>query len=267
MPSFKELSNMSGRTVLITGGAGHLGRAMADTLAALGASIILLDRPGSEFLEIKNGLEKSWGIECFSIECDLEIEEQRSAAISRIRSLGCGVNCLVNNAAFVGTTQLEGWAVPFEQQSLKTWRRAIEVNLTAAFNLSQALLPELAAAKGANIVNITSIYGELGPDWRLYTGTVMGNPAAYAVSKGGLASLTKWLATTLAPHVRVNAIAPGGIYRHQDPSFVKAYVSHTPLGRMATENDISAAIAFLVTDLSSYITGQTLYVDGGFSSW
>jgi NAD(P)-dependent dehydrogenase (short-subunit alcohol dehydrogenase family) len=267
MPSLKELSNMSGRTVLITGGVGHLGRVMADALAELGASIILLDRPGSDFSGVKNGLEKNWGVECFSIECDLEFEEQRSAAISQIRALGCGVNCLVNNAAFVGTTQLEGWAAPFEHQSLDAWRRAMEINLTSAFHLSQALLPELAAAKGANIVNITSIYGEIGPDWRLYEGTGMGNPAAYAASKGGLAQLTRWLATTLAPSIRVNTIAPGGLLRDQLANFVNRYTAMTPLRRMATEADLKGAIAFLASDLSAYVTGETIKIDGGWAAW
>jgi NAD(P)-dependent dehydrogenase (short-subunit alcohol dehydrogenase family) len=258
---------MSGRRVLITGGAGHLGRVMAETLAELGASIILLDRPGAQFSNIQSDLMHQWNASCLCIECDLESEEERIRAIRAIKSDGKGLNCLINNAAFVGTRLLEGWVTPFEMQSLATWRRALEVNLTAPFHFSQAFFPELRAAKGGNIINITSIYGELGPDWRLYEGTEMGNPAAYAASKGGLAQLTRWLATTMAPAVRVNAISPGGVFRNQLDAFVERYVIKTPLNRMATEDDFRGAVAYLASDQSAYVTGQIISVDGGWNAW
>ena len=267
MTILKELSNMRGRRVLITGGTGHLGRVMAETLAELGASIICLDRPGSDFATIEDRLSKNWGTECLSIPCDLESEEDRKGAIHQIKSDQKGLNCLINNAAFAGTNQLEGWVTPFEQQSLQTWRRAIEVNLTAPFHLSQALVPELKAAAGANILNITSILGALGPDWRLYEGTSMGTPAAYGASKGGLSQLTRWLATTLAPDIRVNAISPGGLFRNQPDKFVQRYVARTPLARMATEEDFRGAVAYISSDMARYVTGQVLQVDGGWGTW
>jgi len=208
-----------------------------------------------------------WNVSCVYIECDLESEEERNRAIRDIKSDGKGLSCLINNAAFGGTTALEGWVTPFETQSLLTWRRALEVNLTAPFHFSQAFTPELTAAKGGNIINICSIYGELGPDWRLYEGTDMGNPAAYAASKGGLAQLTRWLATTLAPDVRVNAISPGGIFRNQPDAFVERYVKKTPLKRMATEDDFRGAVAYLASDQSTYVSGQTISVDGAWGIW
>jgi NAD(P)-dependent dehydrogenase (short-subunit alcohol dehydrogenase family) len=267
MTTIKALSDMKGRRVLITGATGFLGRMMADTLAELGASLILLDRPGSDFAALEQQLQECWGTECQSIACDLECEQQRDKAIQYILSDGKGLNGLINNAAFVGATDLEGWAVPFEQQTLDTWRRAIEVNLTAPFHFCQALSPELRSGQGGNIINITSIYGECGPDWRLYEGTNMGNPAAYGTSKGGLVQLTRWLATTLAPNVRVNAISPGGIYRNQPDAFVQRYEARTPLARMAHENDFRGSVAYLASDLSRYVTGKILRVDGGWGTW
>ena len=267
MATLRELSDMSGRRVLITGGAGHLGRVMAETLAELGASIVLLDRPGAQFENIQHDLIHKWEVDCLGIECDLESEEERNHAIQEIKSDGKGLSCLINNAAFGGTTALEGWVTPFETQLLATWRRTLEVNLTAPFHFSQAFTPELRAAKGGNIINITSIYGELGPDWRLYAGTKIGNPAAYGASKGGLAQLTRWLATTLAPDIRVNAISPGGVFRNQPEAFVKRYVSRTPLNRMATEDDFRAAVAYLSSDQSAYVSGQVISVDGGWNAW
>ena len=150
---------------------------------------------------------------------------------------------------------------------VETWRRAMEVNLTAAFHLSQTFAPLLKTSKGGNIINITSIYGEYGPDWGLYEGTQMGNPVAYAVSKGGLVQLTRWLATTIAPEVRVNAVSPGGIFRNQDQKFVERYEARTPMKRMAIEDDFRGVISFLASDMSSYVTGQNIAVDGGWGIW
>jgi len=267
MLSLKMLGDMTGRRVLITGGAGHLGRVIAETVAEQGAAVVLLDRPGSSFQEVEVQLVDRWGVECESIVCDLEDESARNDAIRSVLSDGKPLNCLVNNAAFVGTSNLQGWSTGFEEQSLDTWRRAFEVNLTAPFHLSQGLTPLLRRSKGASIVNITSIYAEQGPDWRLYEGTAMGNPAAYGASKAGLTQLTRWLATTLAPEVRANAICPGGILRGQPDSLVEKYVQQTPLQRMGREVDFKGAVAFLVSDLSSYATGQVLLIDGGRGVW
>jgi NAD(P)-dependent dehydrogenase (short-subunit alcohol dehydrogenase family) len=150
---------------------------------------------------------------------------------------------------------------------MDTWRRALEVNLTSVFDLVQTLIPSLRNAESASIVNISSIYGDKGPKWRIYENTSMGNPAAYAVSKGGVNQLTRWLATTLAPKIRVNAIVAGGIERNQPNSFKEKYILDVPLGRMAYEIDIVGPIMFLLSDLSSYVTGELLRVDGGRSIW
>jgi len=95
----------------------------------------------------------------------------------------------------------------------------------------------------------------------------MGNPAAYSASKGGLIQLTRWLATTIAPDIRVNCISPGGVWRNQPDEFVKRYEAKTPLRRMATEEDLKGIIAYLASDLSTYVTGQNIVVDGGWTAW
>jgi len=267
MTTIKDLMDMGGRRVMITGATGGLGSIMADTLAELGANLILVDRPGSNFKKLESTLKDRWQVDIQSFFCDLENEDERLSLINQVRQDGCGLNSLINNASFTGASDLEGWGVQFEKQTLDTWRRAIEVNLTAAFHLSQAFTQELRFGEGGNIINITSIYGDIGPDWRLYNNTTMANPAAYGASKGGLAQLTRWLATTIAPEVRVNAISPGGIFRDQPKEFVDRYEDRTPLKRMATEDDFRGAIAYLASDLSKYVTGQIVRVDGGWSEW
>jgi NAD(P)-dependent dehydrogenase (short-subunit alcohol dehydrogenase family) len=267
MLNLSNLMSLKGRLALITGANGHIGRIIALTLAELGADLILVDRHGSDYTKLTNEITNNFKVDIQKYDCDLGIQNDREELISTFCNKGAPLNILVNNAAFVGDTNLKGWVTDFEKQSVETWRSALEVNLTAAFSLIQGLSPILKKSKGANVINIGSTYGTWGPDHRLYEGTSMGNPAAYAASKGGLIQLTRWLATTLASSVRVNTLSPGGVFRNQPEIFVKRYNERTPLGRMATEDDFRGAIAYLASDLSSYVTGQNLAVDGGWGIW
>jgi NAD(P)-dependent dehydrogenase (short-subunit alcohol dehydrogenase family) len=266
MKTVYEIMSLKGRRALVTGATGHLGRVICETLRELGADLILIDRDQNELEKLADLLKEKQYAEVKVICADLEKEGQRDNLIQQVIKSCPNLNVLINNAAFVGTSNLEGWAVPFEDQALETWRRAVEVNLTAPFHLVQKLAPIIRVSEGASIINICSIYGFLGPDWNLYEGTKMANPAAYAASKGGLIQLTRWLATTLAPMIRVNSISPGGISRNQPDKFVQKYEKKVPLGRMAVEADITNALCFLATDLSSYITGSNIIIDGGLSS-
>ena len=265
--TINKLMNLQGRQALITGALGGIGRVIADTLAEQGAGLTLLDRPGSDFDSMTREIEERWSVKIRTYDCDLEKDADRAALLQSILQTGTGLDILVNNAAFVGTSDLKGWSTDFEHQSIETWRRAVEVNVTAVFDLCRGLAPLLRQSGRGSVINIASIYGSLGPDYSLYSGTEMSNPAAYAASKGGLIQLTRWLATTMAPNVRVNSISPGGVLRGQPDSFVSRYEERTPLRRMAREDDIRGAIAYFASDLSSYCTGQDLAVDGGWCAW
>ena len=265
--SIATLMNLAGRTAIVTGGAGHLGAAFCEVLGELGAGVAVIDLDGDAVDQVASRVTAKFKVPTAAFKVDLTKERQvREIPKLVTRRLG-RLDILVNNAALVGTSALRGWAVPLADQRSETWRKALEVNLTAAFVVSQACAPHLARTGRGVIVNMASIYGLVGPDMRLYSGTAMGNPAAYGVSKAGLLQLTRWLATTLAPSVRVNAIVPGGIRRRQPPSFQRQYVRRTPLRRMATEEDMTGAVAYLASDLSAYVTGHTLIVDGGWTAW
>jgi NAD(P)-dependent dehydrogenase (short-subunit alcohol dehydrogenase family) len=178
-----------------------------------------------------------------------------------------GLEILVHAAALVGSADRDGWAVPFADQSLVAWDDAIRINVSSAFVLAQAAAAELARSGHGSIILFGSIYAQVGPDPSLYEGTSMANPVAYGVGKGGILQLMRYLATTLAPAVRVNAISPGGVDRGQPEAFRTRYARRTPLGRMATEEDVKGAVAFLAGDLSAYVTGHDLVVDGGWTTW
>jgi NAD(P)-dependent dehydrogenase (short-subunit alcohol dehydrogenase family) len=266
MKKLHELMDLQNRRVLITGATGMLGQIIADTMAELGASLLLVDQPESNFQPLCDMLSRHGGVALRCLPSDLELQEDRRRLADLVRDEG-GLDVLINNAAFVGNRDMHGWAVPFEQQTLDAWRRAMEINLTAVFDLCSHFTKLLGGSGRGSIVNVGSIYGILGPNWGLYEGTGMANPAAYAASKGGLIQLTRWLATTLAPVIRVNSISPGGIFREQPDVFVKRYKALTPLGRMADEDDLRGAFAYFASDMSKYVTGQNLMVDGGWSAW
>ena len=267
MDSIKALMSLRGRTALVTGAAGNLGSTMSGALAELGATLILVDLPGSSLGALAERMRSQYGVHVTERYADLEDPLHRAELIQWVNESNKQLNVLLNNAAFVGTSDLEGWAVAFEDQRLDTWRRAFEVNLTAVFDLVKGLKSLMECSVGANIVNIASIYGAFGPDSSLYEGTTMNNPAAYGASKGGLIQLTRWMSTNLAPKIRVNAISPGGVLRGQPEVFVERYSKRTPMKRMATEADFIGAITYLATDLSGYVTGQNLAVDGGWGVW
>lgn len=265
--SIKNLMDLNGRRAMVTGATGGLGTIIAETLAELGSDLILIDRDKSLIEALQSRLSDTFGVSIIGSVCDLEQQDQREILIDGIVSDGRELNVLINNAAFVGTSNLPGWNSPFTEQSVETWRRALEVNLIAPFEICRGMSQVMKHSRGANIINIASIYGQFGPDWRMYESTNMSNPAAYGASKAGLIQLTKWLSTTLAPDVRVNAISPGGVFTGQPDQFVDSYCSRTPLGRMANYDDFRGGVAFLSTDMTGYMTGQVLNIDGGWGVW
>lgn len=270
-PSALARFDLRGRRVVLTGAGGHIGSTFARALASMGCHLVLIDRDAAALAALTADVRQTQGVEVDEVLCDFSQTAaiaEAAADVTRCVLARRGViDGLVHNAAYVGTSALQGWACRFEDQSADVFRDALQVNLTAPFELTQGLLPLLTSSGRGSVVTIGSIYAALGPDWALYEGTTLGNPAGYAASKGGLVQLTRWMATTLAPAVRVNAISPGGVARGQADAFVQRYEARVPLKRMATEADLVGALVFLLSDASAYVTGQHLLVDGGWSAW
>ena len=267
MRTVRQLTDLRDRVALITGGAGHIGHVIGESLAELGASVAVLDIDQTAAGASASEIAHSYKVKTLAIAVDLtDITAVQSAPKRVVEEFG-RLDIVIHSAAYGGDTRFPGWAVPFDEQTVEAWDRALRVNLTSAFALAQAARQPLIDSGHGSIVLISSIYGLVGPDMSLYEGTTMNNPAGYGASKGGLLQLMRYLATVLAPQIRVNAISPGGVWRQQAEQFHARYQSRTPLGRMATEEDLKGAAAYLSSDLSSYVTGHNLVVDGGWTVW
>jgi NAD(P)-dependent dehydrogenase (short-subunit alcohol dehydrogenase family) len=257
--------DLQNRVALITGGAGHIGRVIGEGLAELGASVAVLDIDQTD--AVADEISQKYNVKTLPLTVDLnDLPAVQSAPQKVLQEFG-QLDILIHSAAYGGDTKFPGWAVPFAEQTTEAWERALRVNLTSAFALAQAARQPLTDSGHGSIVLISSIYGLVAPDMSLYEGTAMANPAGYGASKGGLLQLMRYLATVLAPRVRVNAISPGGVWRQQPEQFHDRYRARTPLGRMATEEDLKGAAAYLASDLSNYVTGHNLVVDGGWTTW
>jgi NAD(P)-dependent dehydrogenase (short-subunit alcohol dehydrogenase family) len=267
MKTVSTMMRLDGRIAIVTGAAGRLGSHICETLSEQGANIVLVDKNEEGCSKLSERCKTLYKTDPLQVITDLAHEGEVRQIPKRVLSHFDTIDILVNCAALVGTSPLPQGVMPFERQSSDVWRQMLEINLTVPFILTQACSEALKASEHGSVINIGSIYGILGPDMRMYEGTSMGSRASYAASKGGLLQLTRWLATVMAPKVRVNMITLGGVWSNQPESFSSQYTSRTPLGRMAVEEDIKGSVAYLASDLSAYVTGQNLIIDGGYTVW
>lgn len=252
------------KNIILTGAAGKIGMVIGNFFFENKANLIFLDK-NIEIIKKKYNKKSKFYSKVKFYKCDFENNDERSIIFKKIAKENKKIDLVINNAAFVGDSKLSGWNTSFNNQSIETWNKCLNVNLTSVFDLIKVLNSKKKFSKSSSIINISSIYSFLAPDKNLYKDTKINNPAAYSVSKSGLNYLTKWLAVELAPKIRVNTISLGGVRRKQQKLFLSRYIKDTPLKRMATEKDILGAIIFLGSHLSSYVTGQNIIIDGGKS--
>jgi 2-deoxy-D-gluconate 3-dehydrogenase len=267
--------DVSGRAVNITGGAGLLGREYARALVGAGASVVLADINRDAVTAVAEDLGDQPGT---AVGVAVDITDEASVAqLVRTTLASFGhIDGLVNNAAVnpsFGGDRTSEFDLPFEQYSLEHWNRALAVNLTGMFLCAREVAPTMLAQQRGVIVNVSSTYGLVGPDQRLYESERPGEPrgykpVAYSVTKSGVLGFTHYLAAYWAgTGIRVNTLTPGGVLTDQSDEFVRRYSARTPLGRMANSHEYSAALLFLLSDASSYMTGANLVVDGGWTAW
>jgi NAD(P)-dependent dehydrogenase (short-subunit alcohol dehydrogenase family) len=263
-----ELFGLSGKVAIVTGAAGQLGGCYVRTLLEAGAFVAALD---VHLESPKSKLKNITSDRLLSIEVDINDKGSLEKGIDTILSRFGGLNILINNAAIdTPPNSDEQDTGPFETYPESSWQIMMDVNLKGTFFACQVIGGHMAKSGGGNIINISSLYGVLSPDQRIYEykEKPFFKPAAYSVSKAGVLGLTKYLATYWANHnVRVNALVLGGVFNNQDEAFIDNYITKVPLGRMAREDEYNGAILFLASDASSYMTGANIVIDGGFSCW
>lgn len=274
MQHILEKFDMHGQTAIVTGGAGLLGKQFTLALAQVGANVMVADLAGDLAKQQAQAL-KAQNLSANSVAVDVtdqsSVKNMVESAVKHFGRLDVLVNSAAMDPKFDPQHVSSQGANAFETYSLNSWRQALDVNLTGMFLASQAaVLPMLEQGKGV-IINICSTYGLNGPDQRIYErpdGSRSFKPIYYSVTKAGVLGFTRYLAAYFAgKNIRVNALTPGGVYNQHDVVFTQAYSSKTILGRMANLDEMSAAMLFLCSDASTYMTGSNLVVDGGWTAW
>ena len=243
------MNALKDKVIVVTGGCGLLGKLFVEYLREQGAIAIAAD------IKVENHPHQ--------IACDITNKESVSSLITKVVSEYKKIDGWVNNAY----PRTADWGKEdFENESMESWKTNVDNHLNGYTLCCQQALNQMKKQGFGALVNIASIYGIQGPDFTVYEGTTIKNPAAYAAIKGGLINLTRYLAAYYGPsNVRVNCLSPGGIFDNQNPVFVKNYEKKTPLKRMGKPSDIAPSVAFLLSDDAAYITGHNLIVDGGWS--
>lgn len=268
--------DLTGRVAVVTGGAGLLGVEFCRTLAEAGAAVAVVDLNLASANGTADTLKKS-GYNALALPTDITQPDSVNAMVDKVLSEFGRLDILVNSAAldpkFDPDAAKKGIAPgAFEDYPLGDWNAALNVNLTGTFLVTQACVkPMLAQRKKGSIINICSTYGLNGPDQRIYIKEgkrVAFKPVYYTVTKAGVMGFTKYLAAYYAgTEIRVNALTPGGVFNNHEDYFVKNYSAKTILGRMANKDEMNGALLFLASDASSYMTGNNVVVDGGWTAW
>jgi NAD(P)-dependent dehydrogenase (short-subunit alcohol dehydrogenase family) len=244
------MNKLSNKIVVVTGGSGLIGSAILTYLRSENAIAINAE------IQVVTDLERG------SVTCDITNEDSVQQAISLVLATYNRIDGWVN-CAYPRTAD---WGKKFEEIAVESWKQNVDLQLNSVFICCQLVAKQMQKQKTGSIVNLSSIYGMVGPDFGVYKGTDMTMPAAYAAIKGGIINFTRYLASYLGPdNIRVNCVSPGGIFDNQEKTFVDQYEAKVPMRRMGTPADIAPAIGFLISDEAAYITGHNLVIDGGWT--
>ena len=270
---FKKLFDLTGKTAIVTGGIGILGRQFCSILAEFGANVAVVDIQDEMARDFAAELEGRFDQKCRGFYCDITNPESVEQMVQNVISTFGEINILHNNAAGK-SANLSQFFAPLEEYDFEQWNQIMDINIGGMFLVAKYVGKVMVEQnKGGSIIQTSSIYGIMGPDNRIYEGSYyldhqINTPAVYATSKSAVVGLTKYLATYWAAKgIRVNTITPGGVESGQNDIFKQKYSNRVPLQRMGKPHEIAGALLYLASDASSYVTGQNLVVDGGLSAW
>jgi 2-deoxy-D-gluconate 3-dehydrogenase len=269
-----ERFSLKDRVAIVTGGAGFLGVHYCQSLAEFGAHVVVADLEHVTAVEVANHVTESTDMEALGIAVDVSNPESVHEMVEKTIEKFDRIDILVNNAALdpkFDADHAGEHTNRFEDFPFSMWQQALDVNITGMFLSAQAVASPMREANSGLIVNVSSTYGIVGPDQRLYERegeAVQYKPVTYTVTKSAVLGLTKYLAAYFhGTGIRVNTLTPGGVFAGHDEEFVRRYSEKTILGRMAEPEDMCGALLFLVSDASAYMTGANLVVDGGWTAW
>lgn len=253
-----DLFSCKDKVAVVTGGAGLLGREAVHGLRDFGALVYVAD------IDEQKARELATTPRIRVAPGDMTSEAGVRAVIGNVIAEAGRIDILVNSAY----PRTADWGLAFEKVPFASWNANVAAQLGGTFLCCQIAAEHMKSRRSGSIINIASTYGVVAPDFSIYEGTEMTMPAAYSAVKGGIITFTKYLATYYAKHgVRINALSPGGIFDNQDPAFVERYNRRTPQGRMAAPSEMVGGVVYLASDASSYVTGQNLMIDGGWTAW
>jgi len=266
-----NIFNLKDKIAIITGGAGLLGNEYAKALVSCGASVAIVDTDEIKINKLKTLLQEKFNARVLGLVADISKKEEAEKMVKEAIAIFGKIDILINNAGVSGKFESGNIAPLFENYPQEEWDKAWAVNVTGMFLCAQAAGREMIKSGGGVMVNISSIYGVVAPDQRLYNKEGELNfvkPVSYSVTKSAILNLTRYLAAYWGgKNIRVNTLTPGGVFDNQDTAFVQKYNNKTPLGRMANPDDMVGPMLFLVSDASKYMTGANLVIDGGQTIW
>ncbi|MFC1892145.1 SDR family oxidoreductase [Thermodesulfobacteriota bacterium] len=271
-----EKYKLTSKVAVITGGCGLLGIKHAEAIAEAGGIPVLWDIRSDVVQKKAEEIRNDYAVDCQGIGVDITDPIKVQNGLDEVLKLFNRVDILINNAANDPKVGPDDNLARnrLEHFPLQDWQNDLAVGLTGAFLCSRIIGAHMVRNQGGVILNLASDLGVIAPDQRIYRKEGLEDieqpvkPVTYSVVKHGIIGLTKYLATYWADkNVRVNSISPGGVYTNQPDEFVGKLTNLIPMGRMANQDEYKAAILFLVSDASSYMTGTNLVIDGGRSAW